>query len=64
MAIWLTTDRAEPGPVFGSKGSSRCDKKREYILMHGTPVDKFKGLGIFLDTCVAVFWFSKSTLKC
>ena len=22
MAIWLTTDRAEPGPVFGSKGPS------------------------------------------
>ncbi|OAX42807.1 hypothetical protein K503DRAFT_766421 [Rhizopogon vinicolor AM-OR11-026] len=31
MAIWLTKDRAEPGPVFGS-------------------IDKFEGLGIFLDT--------------
>ncbi|KAI0821033.1 legume-like lectin family-domain-containing protein, partial [Irpex lacteus] len=31
MAIWLTTARAQPGPVFGS-------------------IDKFEGLGIFLDT--------------
>ncbi|KAJ3534261.1 hypothetical protein NM688_g7163 [Phlebia brevispora] len=31
MAIWLTVDRAQPGPVFGS-------------------IDKFTGLGIFLDT--------------
>lgn len=29
--MWLTTDRAQPGPVFGS-------------------VDKFNGLGIFIDT--------------
>ncbi|EPQ55311.1 hypothetical protein GLOTRDRAFT_76675 [Gloeophyllum trabeum ATCC 11539] len=31
MAVWLTKDRAQPGPVFGS-------------------IDKFEGLGIFLDT--------------
>ncbi|KAH7907342.1 legume-like lectin family-domain-containing protein [Hygrophoropsis aurantiaca] len=31
LAVWLTTSRAEPGPVFGS-------------------IDKFEGLGIFLDT--------------
>jgi len=31
IAIWLTKDRAQPGPIFGS-------------------VDKFQGLGIFLDT--------------
>ncbi|KAF2400724.1 putative lectin family integral membrane protein [Trichodelitschia bisporula] len=31
MAIWLTKQRAQPGPVFGS-------------------VDKFEGLGIFVDT--------------
>ncbi|KAI0338377.1 concanavalin A-like lectin/glucanase [Trametopsis cervina] len=31
MAIWLTTARTQPGPVFGS-------------------IDKFEGLGLFLDT--------------
>ncbi|KAF7798976.1 hypothetical protein EIP86_010205 [Pleurotus ostreatoroseus] len=31
MAVWLTEERAQPGPVFGS-------------------IDKFHGLGIFLDT--------------
>jgi len=31
MAIWLTTTRAQPGPVFGS-------------------IDKFEGLGLFIDT--------------
>ncbi|TFY81362.1 hypothetical protein EWM64_g2654 [Hericium alpestre] len=31
MAFWLTKERAQPGPVFGS-------------------IDKFNGLGIFMDT--------------
>ncbi|EIN06594.1 concanavalin A-like lectin/glucanase [Punctularia strigosozonata HHB-11173 SS5] len=31
LAIWLTKDRAQPGPVFGS-------------------IDRFDGLGIFIDT--------------
>ncbi|KAH9889368.1 legume-like lectin [Cubamyces lactineus] len=31
IAIWVTKERAQPGPVFGS-------------------VDKFEGLGVFLDT--------------
>lgn len=31
MAIWVTEQRASPGPVFGH-------------------ADKFKGLGIFIDT--------------
>ncbi|EIW54375.1 legume-like lectin [Trametes versicolor FP-101664 SS1] len=31
LAIWVTKERAQPGPVFGS-------------------IDKFEGLGVFLDT--------------
>lgn len=31
MAIWVTKERATPGPVFGS-------------------MDKFEGLGLFIDT--------------
>ncbi|KAF8523250.1 legume-like lectin family-domain-containing protein [Gautieria morchelliformis] len=31
LALWLTTERAQPGPVFGS-------------------MDKFHGLGVFIDT--------------
>lgn len=31
MAIWITKERATPGPVFGS-------------------IDRFEGLGIFIDT--------------
>jgi hypothetical protein len=31
MAMWITRQRASPGPVFGS-------------------IDKFEGLGLFIDT--------------
>jgi hypothetical protein len=50
MAIWLTKERIQPGPVFGNKGPHPSS------LMPGSQLDlvqfsdNFEGLGIFLDT--------------
>ena len=52
LALWMTSERAQPGPVFGSKG------KRHTLPSPATQVDEckssdyFTGIGIFLDTCV------------
>jgi hypothetical protein len=50
MAIWLTRDRIQPGPVFGNKGVWPS-----YIIASGPTFfhpDNFEGLAIFLDTWV------------
>jgi hypothetical protein len=49
--MWLTKGRAEPGPVFGNKGT-RSDWNFDSLCVL-TPYllpDEFTGLGIFLDT--------------
>lgn len=72
MAMWLTRDRAQSGPVFGSKGqrepSLSClgGLPFEFWLniscVYGGEADHFFGLGIFLY--VALFSFSVWQLFC
>ncbi|KAG6381972.1 ER lumen protein retaining receptor-domain-containing protein [Boletus reticuloceps] len=51
MAIWLTTERTQPGPVFGNKGPSTRISAR-WPRAHVIPpsADRFEGLGILVDT--------------
>lgn len=57
MAIWLTTRRAQSGPVFGFEGES-LNMNRKCTTGTGVPdeycvyptSDNFEGLGIFIDT--------------
>jgi mannose-binding lectin 2 len=49
LAIWLTTTRAQPGPVFGSVGEQDA---LPLIQCSNTHADEFNGLAIFLDTYV------------
>jgi hypothetical protein len=52
FVLWLTKTRAQPGPVFGSVGTSSLLFLR-YIstsLLTPTFVDNFEGLAIIVDT--------------
>jgi hypothetical protein len=51
MAFWLTTERAQEGGVFCSKGSASSQQNR-HLLPDGTHIDEFNGLGVFVDTWV------------
>jgi Legume-like lectin family len=50
LALWLTTERAQPGPVFGSKGEQHNRVSSNQGRWKKSS-DHFTGLGIFLDTC-------------
>lgn len=53
LALWLTTERAQPGPVFGSKGAlNDIGPPQVRLLIRSCMLDKFKGLGVFIDTSV------------
>ena len=50
FAMWLTRERAQPGPIYGNIGNAIINI---YLLTphnHRHLSDKFTGLGIFLDT--------------
>jgi len=49
--MWLTKGRAEPGPVFGNKGTrANWNFNPLCVLTTYLILDEFTGLGIFLDT--------------
>lgn len=51
MAFWLTTERAQEGPVFCSKGLLSGQRTRHF-RPNNTCLDEFNGLGVFIDTYV------------
>ncbi|KAF8627963.1 hypothetical protein AX15_004157 [Amanita polypyramis BW_CC] len=50
FAVWLTMERAQPGPIYGNIGNTINDIYLVTPHNHRCPSDKFTGLGIFLDT--------------
>jgi len=48
--MWLTTERTEPGPVFGNKGLTLPSTLNHYQCSDLFVADQFTGLGILLDT--------------
>lgn len=48
MGIFLTKERKEPGPIYGFKSEGFL-LYPQFSLTHAS-LDKFEGLGIFLDT--------------
>lgn len=52
MAVWLTAERTQPGPVFGNKGPYLHKNTLALIscLLYPLSADVFEGLGLFIDT--------------
>lgn len=53
LAVWITKGRAQPGPVFGNVGQlfgPILHMDGELSILGLGELDKFEGLGVFLDT--------------
>jgi mannose-binding lectin 2 len=50
FAMWLTKDRAQFGPVFGSSGTPLSRHDTPKLALKAVLADRWDGLGIMFDT--------------